>query len=360
MTGRAPRYKRFDMAAGGSLAAATSTQVTLGLTSEINLWLGGIAWSADNATMRYPRTITRRLWAAYLNFQEHEGTLSASGIAYYVALSFFPLLLVLVAGLSQILRWTQFGQDAWQALHDTIANQVSPDLAKQGDETLRVVSDKAPSGGPIGFVVLLVSAIAIFAQLDAAFDRTWRVPSDPHATWLQWARRLVFQRLKALGMLIGMGGFIVLAIVAPMLLHGFEQMVELMDSRFKMPPSLEWLTGIWVNLLVNLLAFTLIYKAVPKPRITWSAALRGGLLAAILWELGRQALTAYFLHLNYPSAYGIIGSFIAVMLWAYYASLVIIFGAEYVRVVCEEEECTRRSQPRKAQKDTKGGIKESS
>jgi membrane protein len=290
--------------------------------------------------MKYPRTITRRLWAAYLNFQEHEGTLSASGIAYYVALSFFPLLLVLVAGLSQILQWTQFGQDAWKALHDAIAGQVSPDLADQVDRTIRVVSDKAPSGGPIGFLVLVASAIAIFAQLDAAFDRTWRVPSDPHTTWMQWVQRLVFQRVKALGMLIAVGGFIVLAMIASMIVHGIENV----DPHFQMGPWLTWLTGLWVNLLLNLLAFSLIYKAVPKPRITWSAAFRGGLLAAFLWELGRQALTAYFLHLNYPSAYGIIGSFIAVMLWAYYASLVIIFGAEYVRVVCEEEECARKRQ----------------
>ena len=48
---------------------------------------------------------------------------------------------------------------------------------------------------------------------------------------------------------------------------------------------------------------------------------------------GRQALAAYLLRLNYPSAYGVVGSFLAVMLWAYYASLVILFGAEYVREI---------------------------
>ena len=55
-----------------------------------------------------------------------------------------------------------------------------------------------------------------------------------------------------------------------------------------------------------------------------------------MWEAGRQALAAYLLRLNYPSAYGVVGSFLAVMLWAYYASLVILLGAEYVRVVTEE------------------------
>jgi membrane protein len=70
--------------------------------------------------------------------------------------------------------------------------------------------------------------------------------------------------------------------------------------------------------------------------VPWWDAIRGGLLAALLWEAGRIALSAYLLHLNYPSAYGIIGSFLAVMLWAYYVSLVILFGAEYVRVLGEE------------------------
>jgi membrane protein len=87
---------------------------------------------------------------------------------------------------------------------------------------------------------------------------------------------------------------------------------------------------------MNFVAFTAIYKIVPRKRIRWREAMRGGLLTALLWEAGRQALSAYLLQLNYPSAYGIIGSFLAIMLWAYYASMVILFGAEYVRVLRED------------------------
>jgi membrane protein len=86
---------------------------------------------------------------------------------------------------------------------------------------------------------------------------------------------------------------------------------------------------------------------VPKPRIRWWDAFHGGFLAALMWEAGRQALSAYLLHLNYPSAYGIIGSFIAVMLWAYYAALVVLFGAEYVRVIGEER-CEQLELPLKS------------
>ena len=49
-----------------------------------------------NDRMTLLKNFAQRLWNAYMGFQEHEGSLSAAGIAYYVALSFFPLLLVLL------------------------------------------------------------------------------------------------------------------------------------------------------------------------------------------------------------------------------------------------------------------------
>jgi membrane protein len=185
--------------------------------------------------------------------------------------------------------------------------------------------------------VLIVSAIAIFAQLDSAFDRIWKLPADPHATWLDWMGKLVFQRLKALGMLVGVGGFVVLVMMTTMIWSSVERAMEpLAELRL----WLRWSSSLTLNLLMTWIAMTMIYRVVPKQTIRWWDAFRGGLLAALLWEAGRQVLAAYMLHLNYPTAYGIIGSFIVVMLWAYYAALVLLFGAEYVRVV-EEERQTR-------------------
>jgi membrane protein len=279
------------------------------------------------------RKYGQRLWSTYLGFEEHEGTLSAAGIAYYMALSFFPLFLVLLAGLGWVLEWTAAGQDAQQRLLTAISQQASPDLAAQVKRMLQIVSDKAPTGGRIGFIFLVVSAIATFAQLDAAFDRIWRTPSDPHESWLNWGVRLLVKRVKAFGMLIAVGGFVIVTMVSSMVWSGVQQAME---PAIEMAPWAQWLSSVWLNLILNLFAFTMIYKVVPKPRLRWREAFQGGIFASLLWEAGRQALAAYLLRLNYPSAYGVVGSFLAVMLWAYYASLVILLGAEYVRVITDE------------------------
>jgi membrane protein len=273
------------------------------------------------------RNFAHRLWNAYMGFQEHEGALSAAGIAYYVALSFFPLLIVLLAGLGWVLQWTAFGQDAQARLLLAVENQMSPDLAQQIGRMIRIVGERAGTSGPIGFAVLLVSAIAVFAQLDAAFDRIWRLPIDPHETWLHYIWKLLVPRLKALGMLLGVGAFVLAVMITSIVIAAMP--------RLRDEPGLQWYLNLLINLTLNWIAFTMIYKIVPRVRIRWREAARGGLLTALLWEGGRQALAAYLLQLNYPSAYGVIGSFLAIMLWAYYASLVIIFGAEYVRVLRE-------------------------
>jgi membrane protein len=69
----------------------------------------------------------------------------------------------------------------------------------------------------------------------------------------------------------------------------------------------------------------------PKARVGWSAAVQGGLLAGVLWEISRQVLT-YLLSGRQYTAYGVVGSLIAVMLWIYIASSILFLGAEYVRV----------------------------
>jgi membrane protein len=73
-----------------------------------------------------------------------------------------------------------------------------------------------------------------------------------------------------------------------------------------------------------------IYRVLPKAPVRWSDAIAGAWLAAVTWELGRQAL-AYLLIGDRYSAFGLIGSFIAVMLWIYYACMVLFLGAEYVQ-----------------------------
>ena len=88
-----------------------------------------------------------------------------------------------------------------------------------------------------------------------------------------------------------------------------------------------------LNFVTNTLLFGVIYKVLPKARVPWRHAFAGGLLVSLVslaWIFGQHLLVRFLIGSSY-TAYGLVGSFIAVMIWAYYISAVLFLGAEFVQ-----------------------------
>ncbi len=283
--------------------------------------------------MSFVKALVRRLIAAAACFSEHEGTQSAAAIAYYLALSLFPLMLVLIAVLGWACRFTATGQTAQQHILTAVAEQASPALSEQIAKTLSSVETSATTGGVLGVGMLLVTALALFTQIDYAFDKIWDKAAGAKPGWRAWIRRLAFGRLKALLMLMGVGAFIILVMIASLVWQGLQANLSSVVDLGKIFPRLAQSP---IHLALNLLAFTALYRFLPRARVLWRAALAGGLLAATLWELGRQLLAVFIVGDRLPTAYGLIGSFIAVMIWTYYAMVVVLLGAAFTRVTNEQ------------------------
>lgn len=292
--------------------------------------------------MDIARQIVVRIYNAYHHFADRGGTMLAAAVAYYLAFSLFPLMLILVAGLGWAFRATAVGHDAQQRVLAAIAEQASPALRDQIQEAFNSVEQRAGASGSIGIVVLLIAAVAMFTQLDYAFDRLWDRPGAGEQGLLKWAFNLAFTRLKALVMLIGVGAFVIAVMIASIVWQGVESAVQ---STVDVPGWVRQLMQPLVHIALNFLAFTALYAFVPKTHVRAKAAFAGGALAALLWEIGRQVLAAYVLRRNLPTAYGVIGSFMAVMLWTYYAMIVVLFGAAYAKLVNDEQNEPKLDRP---------------
>jgi membrane protein len=81
----------------------------------------------------------------------------------------------------------------------------------------------------------------------------------------------------------------------------------------------------------------------PPIRVLWRDAVRAGLFAACGWEMGRVVLASFVIGTRYTSAYGIVGSFLAVLLWCYYAVSIILMGAEYLKETSAHDQAARKS-----------------
>ncbi|RIK84633.1 MAG: hypothetical protein DCC67_04760 [Planctomycetota bacterium] len=282
--------------------------------------------------MAYVASAFRRLSAAVGLFLKNDGLVLASSIAYSLALSLFPLMLVLIAGLGWAFRFTEAGRDAEQEVLAAIEEQISAELSAQVARTLQSVESSAGAGGAVGLLTLLVAAIAIFTQIDYAFDRIWENSAEARVTWRTRLWNLAFTRLKALAMLLGVGALVIAVMISSLVWTGLEQNLT---TVVKFPAWINHVVQPALHVAVNALAFAVGFRFLPKASVKWSAALGGGLLTSVLWEAGRQVLAAYVVGDKLPTAYGVVGSFMAIMLWTYYAMVVLLFGAAYTRVMNE-------------------------
>jgi membrane protein len=277
-------------------------------------------------------------WRAVEQWLDDDAPLLAAAVAYYFAVSLFPLLLVLVAVVGFVLAQTQVGQNAEQYVIEAAANQVSPAVAEQLEKLLSTVREQAPVSGPLGAALLIAAAMAMFVQLDRAFDLIWDVQSPRAGGVLPAIKRIVFVRLKAFVMLIGLWGLIMIGFIAGLVLTGVEQYAVNFTPFWA---EIKWWLRNGVNLTANIAACALIYRFLPKRKVAWSDALAGAVVAGVGWEIGRVVLAVYVIGQQYTSAYGLIGSFLAVMLWCYYTVAVLFLGAEYAQAMGEERDHRR-------------------
>ena len=160
------------------------------------------------------------------------------------------------------------------------------------------------------------------------FDRIFGVTKAKTITaWWGYAWSVVYGRLWAFLMLLAVGALLLAPVRGQ---RHFER-----ESQTEVEGILPGGLVIWgwihflFTLATNALLFGVIYKILPKVPVPWRDALTGGLLVSLVWILGRRLLVTFMIGTSY-TAYGIVGSFIAVMIWLYYVNAILFLGAEFV------------------------------
>ncbi|MBN2022440.1 MAG: YihY/virulence factor BrkB family protein [Pirellulales bacterium] len=278
---------------------------------------------------------TRPFRQALRRWREDDGSLLAAALAFHGALAFLPVVLVLVAGLGLVLRFSGRAQDAQATLLALLAQNASTAVAGHVRDTLAQVQSGSSLGGPAAVVVLLLSGMSAFAQLDKVMDRIWGLGKPRSEGVLAAIRVVLLHRLRAFLMLLGLGILVLAAFAANLMasaarpwafdLLGYERAWGLIQTA--------------ASLAVNGALLTTIYVVLPKVRVFWRHASMAGAMAAVLWEITRQVLSLAVFGRQY-TAYGLIGSVLILMIWAYLASAIFLFCAEFLRAVRDNSSAT--------------------
>jgi membrane protein len=270
----------------------------------------------------------RTIWA----FFEHECTSQAAALAYYTVFSLAPLLLVTVA-----IAGAAFGREmVLGSILDELRRLLGPKAAEQVSGAVQA-SQQAKGNGmfgaALGFAALAFSATSAFAQLQSALNRIWEVKPDPQQSEI---RSFFTKRLLSFGMVLGLGFLLIVSLLMSAALTALSGFISYMLPAGISMALLEGVTNL-VSLTIFTALFAAMYKVLPDAEIEWRDVIAGGFATALLFTAGKHLIGLYLGQSDVTNVYGASGSLAVIFLWTYYASIVVLLGAELTRAWARTE-----------------------
>lgn len=250
----------------------------------------------------------------------------ASALSFYTLLSLSPLLLVVigVAGLV-------FGEEA---VRGRLVGEVSGLVGKEGAEAIQMVIANTSLGKRdvistiVGLVTLVIGATTVFVQLQSSLNTIWDVKASTEK--VKYAvLAFVRQRLLSLAMVLAVGFLLIVSLVLNAALSAIDTYLA-----HVLPGS----EAIWqvVNTVVSLVLITLLialmFKYLPDRKVPWRDVWFGAAVTGVLLTAGKYLIGLYLGQASFASTFGAAASVVILMVWIYYASLILFFGAEVTQV----------------------------
>jgi membrane protein len=260
---------------------------------------------------------------AFSGFSAHKVTKLGGSLAYFTIFSLGPMLLVII-----FLAGLFLGQQAVEgSLYEEINGVVGSAAAEQLQSLIKnaSTSEGSTTAIVIGLVTLLIAATTVFSEMNDSMDTIFRVEKKPGLGW----RQLVITRLVAFGVIASMGFLLLVSLAASAVVDGLgEQIAALLPG---VGVAVMFIISQALTLLVATLLFALIFKILPSADLRWRHVWPGAILTALLFMLGRFGISFYISRSNFGDTYGAAGSLVVLLVWVYYSSLILYFGAEFTR-----------------------------
>lgn len=270
-----------------------------------------------------PRAFWHLLKEAASDWSHDRAPRLGAALAYYTIFSIVPLLIVIIALIGLF-----FGQDAAQS---AIMGQVSNLVGEQSAAAIKDMIQRAeqPSTGlfatAVALVTLLFGASGVFGQLQDALNTVWGVElREGRGVW-----GFIKDRFLSFVAVVGTGFLLLVSLV---LSSALAALGKWFSGVLPVPEAVLQSLNFLLSFVVITGLFALIFKVLPDARVAWHDVWVGAALTAALFTIGKFAIGLYLGKSDVASAYGAAGSLVIILVWVYYSSQILLYGAEFTQV----------------------------
>lgn len=244
---------------------------------------------------------------------------TGAALAFFCAFSLAPLLVILLTIAGAVLgEQSAYGQvqAQLQALFGPATAKTVMGAVQASKETKGIVSTV------VSVITLIIGASTVLTALQSALDQIWQSGKIAPRGF----RGFIHSRLLSFGFILTLGFLLLVSLTVSTALAGVRtQLAHRYAGLLGLLGAIDFLS----SLIIVAALFALIYRYMPARRLPWNTVIRGGLLTAVLFDIGRWAIGLYLAHSTQPSAFGTAASFAALLLWLYYTAQIFLFGAEF-------------------------------
>lgn len=281
--------------------------------------------------------------AAGKGFIEDRVTKLSASLAYYTIFSLTPLIIILLSA-ATLFFGDERNQKTRQQFYGQVTEMVGQDAATQIQGFVEHANKSGQStiGLIIGIGTLIIGSTAIFIEIQDSINMIWKVKAVPKKGWL----KMLSNRLLSFSLIVSMGFLLLVSLVINSIVVGLGSKLASLLSKSEIDeviPVANDTMALLIYILNNVITlaavtavFAVIFKVLPDVIIRWKSAIIGALFTAILFSLGKYVIGIYIEKGNPGSAFGAASSIIVILLWIYYTSIILYFGAEFTQAYAEK------------------------
>lgn len=273
-----------------------------------------------------------RIWKvlkeSFKSFSQYKITKLSASLAYYTIFSLGPLMIVIL-----FLAGIFFGRDAVEgSVFTQMRSFVGADAALQIQEIIKNVSiaGKSNFAAIVGVVTLLIGTTTMFAEMQDSINTIWGLKASPKAGFM----KLLKDRLLSFGVVASLGFLLLVSLGVSAIIESLNKRITIIFPDIAV--SLLYIVNILITFGIITTLFMIIFKVLPDANIKWKDVLSGAIATAILFMLGKFAISFYISKSNVGSTYGTAGSLIILIVWIYFSAIILYFGAAFTRAYAME------------------------
>jgi membrane protein len=270
---------------------------------------------------RFFRDTGSILKTAFAGFSDDKILKLSGSLAFTMVFSMGPLILIIITLCSFF-----FGRDAIEGrIYGQLERFLGHDTAFQLQEIIKhaAISGKSSVATVTGIIFLVVGATGVFSEMQDSINTIWGLKPKPKKGWVAFLKN----RVLSFSLIVGLGFLLLVSL-------SISALVEVFGNHLKtLFPGISTILLYLINLIFSIglsgFIFAVIFKVLPDAEIKWKDVLVGALATTFLFLLGKFGISFYISKSQVGSTYGAAGSLVVLLLWIYYSSVILYFGAEF-------------------------------